>query len=78
MRDRLFPCSLMIPSGPQYDRLSATFQICAGAGSKSGQPYIQGSEYLSEQYGFLSSHIWRCVVSISDGKCLVTLFNPTV
>ncbi|KAF2135661.1 uncharacterized protein K452DRAFT_322935 [Aplosporella prunicola CBS 121167] len=56
-----YTCSAndLAPYGENYD--SVANQVCAVPGAVPGQPYVSGSAYIQEQYGFQSSHVWRNV-----------------
>lgn len=56
-----FACSEadIVPRGGQYNNPS--FQTCAVAGSSPGDLTVKGRSYLSSQYSFHHSHLWRNV-----------------
>ncbi|KAH9909366.1 ABC-2 type transporter-domain-containing protein [Xylariomycetidae sp. FL2044] len=56
---RRFPCSQLIPSGPFYSDVRLQDQICSTVGSVIGQDFVEGSYYLLEKYGYVTSHKWR-------------------
>ncbi|KAI1455296.1 ABC drug exporter AbcA [Annulohypoxylon moriforme] len=58
-RDRLFPCSAMIPSGPSYTNISNSEKICTAVGSSTGQQYVEGSTYTAVKYEYYANQLWR-------------------
>ncbi|AQZ16701.1 (ZYRO0D11858g) [Zygosaccharomyces parabailii] len=57
--DRKFPCTTFVPRGGDYDRVTGTERVCSVVGSKAGQDYVLGDDYLKESYGYLIKHKWR-------------------
>lgn len=55
-----YTCSAadLVPSGLS---VSSEFQTCAVAGARTGQLLVSGADYISAQYGFATSHLWRNV-----------------
>ncbi|QUC20523.1 uncharacterized protein UV8b_04764 [Ustilaginoidea virens] len=55
---RIMDCaqSQLVPQGPGISREN---QGCAIAGSSPGSPQVAGSAYLSSQYEYSRSHLWR-------------------
>lgn len=49
----------LIPSGDKYKNMSLEYRVCAALGSRTGQDYVLGDNYLSEQFAFSFDHIWR-------------------
>ncbi|KAH3672645.1 hypothetical protein WICPIJ_010015, partial [Wickerhamomyces pijperi] len=49
----------LVPSGAGYADVSSVNQVCAFVGSETGQSWVSGDRYLSIQYDYLYSHIWR-------------------
>ncbi|KAL8727058.1 MAG: hypothetical protein Q9166_006301 [cf. Caloplaca sp. 2 TL-2023] len=60
-RDLQFPCTSMVPAGPEYISLNQTGYTCATAGATPGRSYVNGNLHLVSTYGFVSSHLWRQV-----------------
>ncbi|KAI2467417.1 ABC drug exporter AbcA [Annulohypoxylon bovei var. microspora] len=58
-RDRLFPCSTMIPSGPSYAGINNSDKICTVVGSDTGQEYVEGSTYTALKYEYYANQLWR-------------------
>ena len=59
-RDRNFPCSSILPTGPGYsNQTGMDGKICPIVGAEAGQSNVQGSAYLLLKYGYESSHLWR-------------------
>ncbi|TGJ82175.1 hypothetical protein E0Z10_g6567 [Xylaria hypoxylon] len=59
MHGRLFSCAMMIPSGPAYEGTPISQKVCATVGSQIGEPFVNGTTYLSVKYRFISNHLWR-------------------
>ena len=49
----------LVPSGAGYEHVSSANQVCAFAGSVTGQTWVDGDRYLRVQYSFKYSHLWR-------------------
>ncbi|KAI9037656.1 uncharacterized protein KD926_000142 [Aspergillus affinis] len=64
--------SQLVPSGPGYDG-NLHYQGCTIIGSTKGSATVSGTTYLSDQYEFSPSHIWRNL-----GILLVLWFLYTV
>ncbi|KAJ5335527.1 hypothetical protein N7452_007930 [Penicillium brevicompactum] len=47
----------LIPHGDQYNETQ--YQGCPMAGAAKGSPYVPGRIYLTNQYGFDATNIWR-------------------
>lgn len=47
----------LIPHGDGYNETQ--YQGCPMAGAEKGSPYVPGEVYLTNQYGFDASNIWR-------------------
>lgn len=58
---RRFPCADTdtVPSGPRYESLGGTHQVCSVEGSISGESSVDGLAYLEASFGFDNSHRWR-------------------
>lgn len=54
-----FTCAAesIVPSGSDYTKIA--YQTCAYAGSQIGSTVINGDDYLSAQFGFHYSNVWR-------------------
>ncbi|KAH3666640.1 hypothetical protein WICMUC_005567 [Wickerhamomyces mucosus] len=48
----------LVPSGPGYN-FGLQFQSCAFVGSKAGQDWVSGNDYIEIQYSYKYDHIWR-------------------
>ncbi|CAH6723460.1 pleiotropic ABC efflux transporter of multiple drugs Cdr1p [[Candida] jaroonii] len=57
--DREFKCSSYVPSGPGYDTADHANQICSTVGSKPGNEYVNGTDYIGIAYEYYNSHKWR-------------------
>lgn len=49
----------LTPSGPGYEDLGPGEQVCAFIGSRPGQSWVSGDDYLSIAFGYEFSHVWR-------------------
>ncbi|KAI9834089.1 MAG: hypothetical protein M1819_003374 [Sarea resinae] len=52
-------CTSLVPSGPGFENVSLANQVCAVTGSKPGQMYVDGDEYLALSFSYYYSHLWR-------------------
>ncbi|SCU78069.1 LAFA_0A04742g1_1 [Lachancea sp. 'fantastica'] len=73
----------VIPAGPSYSGVSVDNQVCAFAGSRPGEPYVLGDNYLSAQFAYNYSNTWKnlgyvfaFLVVYLFLKCLVTELRP--
>ncbi|PSN70792.1 ABC-transporter [Corynespora cassiicola Philippines] len=63
---RKAPCQTIIPSGPGFENVSPTNQVCSVVGARPGQPFVLGDDYIQLALDFKYSHVWRnLVVSIA-------------
>ncbi|KAI1750671.1 ABC transporter-like protein [Xylaria castorea] len=58
-RDRLFPCVVTVPSGPEYEFVGMNDKVCTTIGSVSSTLQVEGSRYISLKYGYETNHLWR-------------------
>lgn len=56
---RIFSCAQFVPTGPDYESLQPRQRVCSVSGAEPGQPFVDGTAYLVESYGYLASHKWR-------------------
>ncbi|CCM02003.1 uncharacterized protein FIBRA_04077 [Fibroporia radiculosa] len=52
-------CASLIPSGPGYENVSITNQVCTTVGSEPGQATVNGLRYVELSFGYSYSHLWR-------------------
>jgi ATP-binding cassette subfamily G (WHITE) protein 2 (PDR) len=57
--NRLFECNQFVPTGPGYENASGVEHACQAVGSVPGQPYVQGTTYISSAFDYQASHKWR-------------------
>lgn len=57
--DREWPCSTFVPSGPGYGNLPNQSFVCSATGSVTGDTEVNGNLYLSVNYQYFRSHLWR-------------------
>ncbi|KAL2867828.1 putative ABC multidrug transporter [Aspergillus lucknowensis] len=56
---REFPCASFVPSGPGYENVSRSEQVCSAVGAAPGSDVVLGTEFVRSSYGYLNSHRWR-------------------
>ncbi|KAG0669884.1 ATP-binding cassette transporter snq2 [Maudiozyma exigua] len=49
----------LVPSGPGYTDISSANQVCAFVGSKPGQSWVLGDDYLNETFTYKYKNTWR-------------------
>ncbi|CAI4050610.1 ATP-binding cassette multidrug transporter PDR18 SKDI_14G3910 [Saccharomyces kudriavzevii IFO 1802] len=49
----------LVPSGPGYENVLSENQVCAFAGSRPGQAWVLGDDYLRAQYQYEYKNTWR-------------------
>ncbi|QLG71869.1 hypothetical protein HG535_0C02190 [Zygotorulaspora mrakii] len=49
----------LVPSGPGYTNLEPDQQVCAFVGSRPGQSWVLGDDYLREQFDYQYKDTWR-------------------
>ncbi|KAL5487493.1 SNQ2_3 [Sanghuangporus weigelae] len=52
-------CSQIVPTGPGYENVSLSNQVCTTVGSVPGQSTVDGNRYLEISYDYSHSHLWR-------------------
>lgn len=57
--NREMECQAFIPAGPGYENVSRDYKVCAFSGSKPGNPYVLGDDYIDVSYNYHYSHMWR-------------------
>lgn len=57
--NRVMECagSSLVPSGPGYT--DSRYQSCTTVGSRAGQTYVLGDDYLRDNYSYSYDHVWR-------------------
>jgi len=53
------PCALLIPYGAEYTTVSNEYKVCPTAGSRPGQEFINGDDYIAASYGYYWSNAGR-------------------
>ena len=46
----------LVPQGPNA---SPQYQSCTLAGSKPGQTYVEGADYIKSSFTYTRTHLWR-------------------
>lgn len=54
--DRRFECTSFVPV---YGNLGDNSQVCTSVGSRPGQSYVQGTDYINTAFGYYHSHKYR-------------------
>ena len=52
-------CAQIVPSGPGYENITISNQVCTTVGSVPGQATVNGMSYVEGSFGYLYSHLWR-------------------
>lgn len=47
----------LVPSGPGYESVAAENRVCAFVGSKKGQSWVLGDDYLKTPFGYKYLHM---------------------
>ncbi|OAL34840.1 hypothetical protein AYO20_05800 [Fonsecaea nubica] len=53
---RNFDCAFFVPSGPGYGDSN---HVCATVGSRPGQSFVNGDDFINSNYKYYASHRWR-------------------
>ncbi|CAO2657983.1 Nn.00g072430.m01.CDS01 [Neocucurbitaria sp. VM-36] len=56
---RSAPCQRLIPSGPGYEDVNIAHQVCAVVGSKAGEAFVSGDDYVALSLDYHYAHVWR-------------------
>lgn len=56
---RRFPCSEVVPAGPEYSSVNPQEAACSVAGAVPGESAVDGLAFMNESFGFQSAHKWR-------------------
>ena len=56
-------CVSLIPSGPGYENVTLTNQVCTVVGSRPAESTVSGAIYANLSYGYSYSHLWRVSVT---------------
>ncbi|KAK4234448.1 ABC-2 type transporter-domain-containing protein [Achaetomium macrosporum] len=56
---RVFPCTTVVPEGPQYTQGGMEGRVCSAIGAVPGAQDVQGAAYLALKFGYVRSHLWR-------------------
>ncbi|KAJ7455204.1 pleiotropic drug resistance ABC transporter [Mycena galericulata] len=51
-------CASLVPTGPGYENVSITNQVCATVGSVQGQNFVDGNKFIAASYEYSYSHEW--------------------
>jgi ABC-type multidrug transport system permease subunit len=52
-------CSSLVPSGPGYEAVTLSNQVCTVLGSLPGSSTVDGDRFIGLNYGYKYSHLWR-------------------
>ncbi|KAI1432769.1 ABC-2 type transporter-domain-containing protein [Xylaria sp. CBS 124048] len=75
-RNRRFPCSTLVPSGPSYTGAALESKICTVVGASAGQSYVDGNVYLAEKFRYFPNHLWRnlgIIIAMTTIVCVLHL-----
>jgi ABC-type multidrug transport system permease subunit len=56
---RRFSCSVVVPSGPDYNAVGINNRACAEVGNTLGSTTIQGDIYINDKFQYYHSNKWR-------------------
>jgi len=56
---RNYPCANFVPAGPGYAAVGAANQVCMAVGSRVGQSFVNGDDYINSSFQYYRSHKWR-------------------
>lgn len=56
---RQFACSAFVPSGPSYENIAADQRACAVQGSRPGDSFVSGTEYVETAFRYQYGNRWR-------------------
>ncbi|CCK72499.1 ATP-binding cassette transporter SNQ2 KNAG_0K01350 [Huiozyma naganishii CBS 8797] len=75
----------LVPTGPGYENVAEENRVCAFVGSKPGQSWVLGDDYLKLQFQYEYKHTWRnfgimwCfLLGYMVIKCVVTEYKRPV
>ena len=74
--NRDFPCTNIVPSGPSYSSVASDQKVCTTVGSKAGNSFVNGDDYINTSFSYYRSHLWRnygIIVAMTIGFCAVYL-----
>ncbi|KAK9464577.1 ABC-2 type transporter-domain-containing protein [Lipomyces arxii] len=77
-RGRRYSCSAYVPSGPGYDDVDPLSRICSVVGSRPGQDYVLGDDYIGESFEYYDRHLWRnfgILIAFTIGFCAFHLLT---
>ncbi|CAG8417526.1 unnamed protein product [Penicillium salamii] len=57
--DREFFCTELVPSGPGYENVPLSQQICQAQGAVAGMSTVSGQAFYETAYGYSNAHRWR-------------------
>ncbi|KAK4152728.1 ABC-2 type transporter-domain-containing protein [Chaetomidium leptoderma] len=56
---REFPCTGIVPVGPDYPQSGMEGRVCSAIGAVAGEQTVQGAAYLAVKFGYVREHLWR-------------------
>ncbi|KAL8693936.1 MAG: hypothetical protein Q9218_001350 [Villophora microphyllina] len=75
-RNRRFPCTNIVPTGPGYTGLAPDQTSCTTVGSVPGVGYVEGDAYINQSFQYYASHLWRnlgILIAITIGFLFIYL-----
>ena len=74
--NRDFPCSVIVPSGPNYSSAAPDQKVCTTVGSVAGATLVNGDNYINTSFSYYRSHLWRnlgIIIAMTIGFCAIYL-----
>ncbi|KAK4171533.1 ABC-2 type transporter-domain-containing protein [Triangularia setosa] len=56
---REFPCTTIVPAGPNYTQAGMEGRVCSAVGAVPGEQTVQGGAHLALKFGYVREHLWR-------------------
>ena len=75
--EREFECTTFVPTGPAYANATPDEQACSTVGSRPGQAFVNGDDYINTSFDYFKSHQWRnlgVLFAMMIGLCGLYLF----
>jgi len=74
--NRDFPCTNIVPSGPNYSGAASDQKVCTTVGSVAGSVFVNGDDYINTSFSYYRSHLWRnlgIIIAMTIGFCAIYL-----
>lgn len=56
---RDFACVNFVPMGPGYENATGVNHVCSTVGSKAGNPFVNGDDYINSAFNYYAKNKWR-------------------